>query len=513
MATFNVLPEGVSAEQFGFAIEEYAAIVGDENVFVAADNLTSYNKIMLPVDDSEHAPSAALAPASVEEVQAIIGVCDKYVIPVWPVSTGKNFGYGSAAAATRGQVILDLRRMNKIIEVDAELGTALLEPGVTYQQLKDYLVENNIPLWLSPPAPSAIASPVGNALDRGVGYTPYGDNFFFSCGMEVVMANGEILRTGMGSMPNSTSWQVFKWGYGPYLDGIFTQSNYGIVTKLGMWLMPEPPAFKPFVIRYPNDADIVTAIETIRPLRIAQIIPNGVVIAHALWEGGAEVVRSDYYQGEGSISDEAVERMKTDLGMGAWNIYAGLYGTAEQNELNWNIVKGAFEATGAIVQDEEQMADNPTFDYRAKLMKGEMTLKEFGLYNWRGGGGSSWFAPVAQAKGSEGLLQMQLAKEILGKYGFDYVAEYVVGWREVHHIIDLLFDKTNAEETQRANQCFNELLTEFSNRGWGSYRTNIAFMDKVAETFGPVKRDVNQRIKQALDPKGIIAPGKSGIYI
>jgi 4-cresol dehydrogenase (hydroxylating) flavoprotein subunit len=142
-----------------------------------------------------------------------------------------------------------------------------------------------------------------------------------------------------------------------------------------------------------------------------------------------------------------------------------------------------------------------------------MTLKEFGLYNWRGGGGSAWFAPVAQARGSEGRQQMELAKEILGKYGFDYVAEYIVGWREGHHIIDLLFDKTNAEEAERANQCFDELLTEFSARGWGSYRTNIAFMDKVANTFGPVKRDVDQKIKRALDPKGIIAPGKSGIYI
>ena len=140
MAEFNVLPEGVSAQDFGNAIEEYAAIVGDDNVFVSADSLNSYNKIMIPADNYDHAPSGALAPASTEEVQAIIGVCDKYNIPVWPVSTGKNFGYGSAAAATRGQVILDLRRMNKIIEVDAELGTALIEPGVTYQQLKDYLV-------------------------------------------------------------------------------------------------------------------------------------------------------------------------------------------------------------------------------------------------------------------------------------------------------------------------------------------------------------------------------------
>lgn len=512
MAEFNVLPEGVSAQQFGEAIEEYAAIIGDENVFVSAENLNSYNKIMIPADNYEHAPSGALAPASTEEVQAIVGVCDRYNIPVWPVSTGKNFGYGSAACATRGQLILDLRRMNRILDVNAELGTALVEPGVTYQQLKDYLVENNIPLWLSPPAPSSIVSPVGNTMDRGVGYTPYGDNFLFQCGMEVVLADGEILRTGMGSMPNSTTWQVFKWGYGPYLDGIFTQSNYGIVTKMGMWLMPQPPAFKPFVIRFPNDEDIEKAVEIMRPLRINQIIPNGVVFAHALWEGGTEVIRADYYQGEGGISDEAVDQMKADLGMGAWNIYAGLYGSPEQIEVNWNIVKGAFEGSGALIQEEEEMQGNTSFEYRAQLMRGEMTLKEFGLYNWRGGGGSAWFAPVAQANGAEALSQMALAKEILGKYGFDYVAEYIIGWREGHHIIDLLFDKTNPEETARADQCFDELLKEFSDRGWGSYRTNIAYMDKVADTFGPVKKDVNQRIKRALDPKGIIAPGKSGIY-
>jgi 4-cresol dehydrogenase (hydroxylating) len=53
-------------------------------------------------------------------------------------------------------------------------------------------------------------------------YTPYGEHFMFACGMEVALTNGEVLRTRMGSLPNSNTWQVFKWGYGPYLDGIFT---------------------------------------------------------------------------------------------------------------------------------------------------------------------------------------------------------------------------------------------------------------------------------------------------
>ena len=142
-----------------------------------------------------------------------------------------------------------------------ELGTALLEPGVTYQQLVDYLEQNNIPLWVSCPAPSAVASPVGNTLDRGVGYTPYGEHFMMQCGMEVVLANGEVLRTAMGGVEGSNSWQVFKWGYGPYLDGIFTQSNYGIVTKMGLWLMPKPPAYKPFYIRFKDDDDVADIID------------------------------------------------------------------------------------------------------------------------------------------------------------------------------------------------------------------------------------------------------------
>ena len=191
---------------------------------------------------------------------------------------------------------------NKILEVDKDLAYALVEPGVTYKQLHDYIAEHNLGLWLSVPAPSAIAGPTGNTLDRGVGYTPYGEHFMFACGMEVVLANGEVLRTGMGSLPSSNTWQVFKWGYGPYLDGIFTQSNYGIVTKLGFWLMPAPPVYKPFTVQYQNEDDIVDIVETIRPLRIGNVIPNAAVIAHALYDAPTKAKRSDYFTGAGSHS-------------------------------------------------------------------------------------------------------------------------------------------------------------------------------------------------------------------
>lgn len=51
------------------------------------------------------------------------------------------------------------------------------------------------------------------------------------CGMEVVLPTGEIVRTGMGALPDNNTWQLFPYGFGPYHDGIFTQSNFGIVVS------------------------------------------------------------------------------------------------------------------------------------------------------------------------------------------------------------------------------------------------------------------------------------------
>ncbi len=513
---YTVLPEGVSSESFDEALKEYRKILGDDNVLVGLDETVSYRKIMLPIDEMTVAPSGALMPTSVEEIQAILKVCNKYKIPVWTISTGKNFGYGSAAPATRGQMVLDLRRMNKIIEVDPVLCTALVEPGVTYQQLLDHINEKGYNLWVDPPSPSAIVGPTGNILERGAGYTAYGDHFMMQCGMEVVMADGEILRTGMGGVAGSTSWQCFKWGYGPYLDGIFTQSNFGVVTKMGFWLMPKPPIYKPFAVRFANLDDIGKIVDLMRGLRMGGLVPGGGIIQSALYEVAMVNKRHDIYSGPGSIPDEVVAREAKKLGLGVWNIYAALYGgIQEQIDVNWKIVTAAFEGIGGVVET----ADDPNMNKKlfarpVAMMSGQMSLEEFGIYNFRGaGGGSMWFAPVAPAKGEETSKQTAMARAILSKYGFDYVCGYVVGVRELHHIIDLLFDRSDAVDTRNAYLCFRELIAEFGKAGYAVYRTGTANMEQVAEIYGPAQRSVNKKIKRALDPNGILAPGKSGITI
>src|SRR5689334_14766751 len=122
---YITLPKGVSEQAFDAAINEFRGVLGEAGVLTSAEQLAPYVKTMMPVPDSEHTPSAALMAMTVEQIQKIVGICNRHKVPIWPISTGKNLGYGSAAPAERGQVVLDLKRMNRILEVDKDLAFAL----------------------------------------------------------------------------------------------------------------------------------------------------------------------------------------------------------------------------------------------------------------------------------------------------------------------------------------------------------------------------------------------------
>ena len=165
-------------------------------------------------------------------------IANEYRVPLYPISTGRNLGYGGAAPALSGSVVLDLKRMNKILEVDERNAYALVEPGVSYFDLYRYMQEHKLKVWIDCPDPGW-GSVIGNALDHGVGYTmnPYRDHWDGHCGMEVVTGErrGGAHRHGRAAAarrPGSTS----STASGRYVDGLFSQSNFGVVTKMGVWL-------------------------------------------------------------------------------------------------------------------------------------------------------------------------------------------------------------------------------------------------------------------------------------
>lgn len=511
-----VLPPGLSAGDFADALAALRKIVGAGAVFTG-EQLAPYSDPYSIVSDEEaHAASAAIAPQSTEQVQAIVRIASQYGVPLWPVSCGKNHGYGGPAPRMAGTVVLDLNRMNRILEVNEESGYALLEPGVSYFDLYRHVQAKGYKLWLDVPD-AGWGSVLGNALDRGVGYTPYGDHFMMQCGMEVVLANGELVRTGMGAMPGNNTWQLFKYGFGPYLDGMFTQSNFGVVTKMGIWLMPEPPGYRPYLITFPREEDIEQVVEVLRPLKVGSVIQNAATIRSLLLVAAINATRSQYYDGHGPIPDSAARRIMQDQDIGMWNFYGALYGPPPLMDTLWSVIHDAFsKIPGAkfyFAEDRKQEGD--VLKHRAETMRGVPRLTEYSFVNWVGGGGHIGFSPVSPIKGAEALKQYTMVRDRMHEYGFDYMSVFAIGWRELHHVVELIFDRRDPAIKRRAQELFQVLVREAAAAGYGEYRTHISFMDQIAATYGwndHALAKLNHVLKDALDPKGILAPGKQGIW-
>lgn len=502
-----------TAEQ---ALKEIERVVGAEHLLADTATLSRYSVNMLATGDI--LPAAVVRPASTEELQQVLRIASTYKTPVWALSGGQNRGYGMACASRPGTLIIDLGRMNRILEVNVELAYALVEPGVTFAQLHRYLRDNDIPLWMDVPSGSPEGSCLGNITERGAGYTPLGEKFLFSCGMEVVLANGQVLRTGTGTLPNSQTWQIFKWGYGPSLDGLFTQSNFGIVTKAGFWLMPRPPAYEALAVTMEDPEAVYKAVEVLRPLKLNMVIPNGACVTHvrkalgltACWGEGRNILprvgrRFDY-------DAETLKALKQAYGLGEWNFAGALYGLPETVRTYRRIVEDAFRSAvpGCRFLSAEEQAASPYWRAREKAMRGE-PLWEFDMSDWEGKAGALWISPVAPATDEAVARQIRIAEETYAKYGFHYAAELILGTgRDLHHIIWLLFDRSNAEERSRAAQCEREMYDRYCEVGYLPYRTGLSTGDYLMRKLGPF-RDLCHDLKQLFDPDNILSPGKSGI--
>src|SRR5690606_8149419 len=128
-------------------------------------------------------------------------------------------------------------------------------------------------------------SVLGNALERGVGLSPLGDHWGAHCGLEVVLADGSIVRTGMGALPNAATWQQYPYGFGPYVDGLFSQSNLGIVTKMGVWLLPEPEVVRGLRVSLPRHDDVVPLVAIIAELHYSRVIDSQLRIRSPVLHG------------------------------------------------------------------------------------------------------------------------------------------------------------------------------------------------------------------------------------
>jgi FAD/FMN-containing dehydrogenase len=165
------LPPNITHDVFKQFMRDVHVIIGDNiTVIESVSQLDDGSYLAQPYSHDPHyfldkdclVASAVLRPQSVPQVQDIVKLSGKFQIPLWTASIGRNSGYGGAAPRLRGSVVLDLgTHMNRVLEVNVEGAYALVEPGVTFKDLYDYLVANNLrdKLWVDVRGPVCVHCP------------------------------------------------------------------------------------------------------------------------------------------------------------------------------------------------------------------------------------------------------------------------------------------------------------------------------------------------------------------
>lgn len=527
-----MIPPGLDAATFAKALAEFRTVVGAEWVFDTDEDVALYRDAFSPAWDEaeERVASAAVAPDSSEQVQAVMKIAHRYAIPIYPISTGKNLGYGGSAPNLSGSVVLDLKRLNRIIAVDDTRHFAIVEPGVSYFDLYRHIQDNKLDVWLDVPGPGW-GSPIGNALDHGVGDTwgIYRNHFTCHSGMEVVLADGTLVRTGMGAMPGADTWAEYPYGYGPTVDGLFAQSNFGVVTKMGFWLMPAPEAYATGTVSVPHRRDIIPLIAFANRLEHQGLCGEPIYGSPAGREQSGPAFQALVKDGA-FPSDEALDGFAQSIGKPSWSVKLQFYGPPEVVKAHWAAAQRIARDSlpGATFSDERVIPlplspqDRETVE---SLAFGIPSLSAFGLtarsaWNPEGADGHLFFSPIIPKSGEALLRFQQVMWEEFGKAGFPrQIGPYTVPNTWMFHsfacLAVFLISRSDHEGNAKIRTFFHRLIEVAAAHGWGEYRTAPLFQDAVRATYnfnGNALLKLQEQLKDAVDPKGILAAGRYGIW-
>ncbi len=498
------------------ALSEFIAqaqrLIGSHNVFDFSLDRDTYCD-QFAFDPATHRPAGAVAPANAEEVRSLVQLANRTGTPLWPISRGKNLGYGGSAPRLKDIIVLDLSRLNRIIEIDTERGYCVVEPGVSFFDLYDRLKAMGMPLWMSVPG-NAWGSVAGNALERGMGPQPYGDHAAAICGLEVILPDASLMRTGAGAMANSRTWHLTHNAYGPSWDQFFCQSNFGVITKLGLWLMAAPEATMTLNLSLPDEHDLAEGIEMLQPLRLRGVLDTDVAWISYVGIASYFAQRSRWYEGTGPLPGKIGARIRKELNIGWWNAQINLYGHEELVKAKADII------TRALRDKFPKPLEFVTWRQGEPIERcqaaGIPSTRDMEMISWLGGrGGHIGFSPILPADGRLAAEQYRRAAQRYAEFGIDYYGAFGVGGRSVLNINEILYNRDDASMAASVPALMSALIGDAAKAGFCEYRTHLDEMDRVAATFdynNHILRRTNEAIKDVLDPRGILAPGKQGIW-
>lgn len=475
-------------------VEEVAGILGEPYVMVDPPVLDNYSRDMTV--EPPGLPDLVVMPQTVEEVQAVVRIANERKVAIVPFVTGTNLG--GLTIPRRGGMVVDLKRMNRILEVNEDSMYAVLEPGVSFGDMERFLKRNHPGLQISQPAAPAFTSVVANYLLGGLGTLAmkagcHGDMIN---GLEAVLPTGEKILTG--SVSASPYW--FSRHPLPDFCGLFVdwKGTSGIVTKASIQLWPKQP-FEDYYAVGIWDIDHVPAVL-------------------------GRIVKAEITEEQSGRTREVIE------------VGFGLYKPGER-QLPWDILvmhrisaasKKLFDAKVEVLQgileDETEkgrraeilwdfsandvarrVSEFPTTGFAVTWMD----LGKEGAKN--PGGGGSWVGGYTTLEQFPGGIKK--AREIMERYNFAPMGTQRTMGLGRYSIMRFLipYNRKDREEVREVRGMMKELARMELDQGALMYKAPEWASEMMMEKADPGYLDLLKRIKQLLDPNDIMNPGKLGI--
>jgi FAD/FMN-containing dehydrogenase len=233
---------------------------------------------------------------------------------------------------------MKLGRMNRILAIDEKMGTVTLEPGVRQIDLYRAFRERGLDFMVPTTGAGPECSILGNALERGYGITPHEDHFLSLISLKAVLADGRIYQSALRDLGGERSDDVFKWKIGPFLEGLFTQSNLGVVTQATIALARKPEEVAQF-IAFLDDASLEEAVARVSVLKQTLGSVVGGVNLMNRRRMLSMITASSEWSGPDIVPEERVAAQGRRQGISDWMLLGALYGPREMVDAAYRRVR------------------------------------------------------------------------------------------------------------------------------------------------------------------------------
>lgn len=483
--------------------------LGAEAVIIGGPRLDLANRATYAIP--ARAP-AIVEPADRDGVRAAVAIANEEGVPLYPVSRGLNWGYGSMAPSFDGAVILSLRRLDRILEVDDDLAFARIEPGVTFGALAEGLRERGSRLHAPLTGSSIHGSIIGNALECGVAKFPYDALPTAIAEMEVVLADGSIVRTGPSAFCGAQAAGLDVRGPGPSLGGLFLQSNFGVVTEAALTLQPSAKLRQRIVLQFRHDEALAACIDALRDV----LQRNRGRIQLELANAYRVVTQSGtfpWHEHDGSLAlPRSWARHTLGPSFVGWWVGAVTIACDDEDELR--IVRERFRMAVAQIagaecgEAEAYMGEGMGHDGLRSAYWRKREPMPADPHPDRDGCGVFWISPVLPMRGTAMTALASELEEIAIAGGFEpSISARSWDGRTLRVVLGIFYDRAVPLMDERAAACHEALLRASYRCGAIPYRLGLAGMALL-----PPRCDDGEaflrRLKDAVDPRGILAPGR-----